>query len=57
MQKKLFGIFIGNFETYFRYYEVADDQQKKGLKCFYGSYLSSLVKRGHSFLNFLHGDD
>ena len=43
------------FETYTRYSEVEDEEQKKFLGIFNGSFLRNLVGGGHSFLNFLKG--
>ena len=43
-QKKILGIYIGNFETYSRYSRVADEEQKKG-------------HRGDCLFKFSEGDD
>ena len=46
-KKKVFGIFISNFETYTRYCWVADEEQnKKGLRCVKGviAFLSHLKR-------------
>ena len=50
-KKKFLGVFDGNFETYTRYLQVADKEQKKVFGVFNGSFFSNLVGGGHSFFN------
>ena len=43
------------FKTYTRYSGVDDDEQKKVLGVFNGSFLSNLIEGSHRFFNFFQG--
>ena len=44
-QKKVLGVYIGNFETYTRYSEVADEKMSSGAIAFLNSLKGAVKKR------------
>ena len=44
-KKKVFGIYIGNYETYTRYFRVADEKRSQGAIAFLNSLKGAIYKK------------